>query len=1574
MSQIRVELELKDGSFVSGMLRAGQSVDSFKKELSRLDAHFRGFKGQNDFIRSATAATDKTRSMGQVFRDTSLAVGGLALALDAFMGGQNNFIGQITRVNAEMERLRYQMIGMSQAPGTVADAMKDAAENVEYLRDVVRTVPFSLNELASTFTKIKATGIDPTKQAIGALTDGIAAMGGTDEHLHRVTLGITQMSGKSVIQMEEMRQQLGESMPNAMQLMARSMGVSVTQLTAAIGTGTLEAKSSLEAFYGELDRTYGGSAQRMMETFSGQVSQVKANFQLLATSKGMAGYFNAQKDAMKEFNNFLASPAAMNFANNLGGSLQSLVGGIESAVSAFWRFREEIKLTLMVLAGVVAFRTATGALSAMGLAYTAASMRLGGFRSTLKDAAVDMQIFSQGMRVSGDRMDAARIGMSAFMRGGTAVVGMLSTWAPAIGIAGIAAYELGKHFGIFRQDVQEVTSSVAAMGAASREEAQKTADVNRKNFQIERAQIEALRVAAAAGSAFIPGLNMFGPDYDEAMADIDKREAAFESSLPAYLEKSTLNEADGMIKLEEALIAGRMNELQKAYVDRQVLLDKERASRVENAKKTGEEVGIIDRDYQIATFENQKRIEDERIAFLDEAISKQVLLAIRGTEAEAARAGIIIANFNKQRVEAVKASQQVGQQLTFMTPAKDIEKMQASGDAALAKLVENVTELRVELSGADTDTAKLLHRLERGDYGSVELGEEAFIKMRDAIIETAKEKEYLDKLLEGQKDLESDLKSAAERSADRKIEAIERSMGRALTDGEKILRKIESGDYFGFGPTDKIKEAMGGLFDLTELQGRAMGELGKVTRDDAFGEGSKKSITDTAAAIDTVKNSVEGLAGAMQGLNFDSVFQMTGGGGMFGPQINASQAKNFLDLIGLAEGTDKGRGYNEVLGYGKYGGGSSTLTNMSLKQVLDLGEMIRQNSKQDGFNSSAVGRYQIVGTTMRELMAEMKLDPYRTKFTPEIQDQMATRLMARRGADVRGLRNEWEGLRRISDEDIMRTYNGSTQQVGPTKAAASGLTFPKFYTPTSTPYAPQPGPALGPRIRPEDVKTPVQAMADLAAERAAQLASATTVREAATAEARIAAEKAHDEEMADRDVSLADARGDMIGELHKSIVDAENKAGPIGKNLERVMEAIRNGEVGSNRIVGAPENKALIELAKEADKAEATRAESDKAREKSSETQKRLEEQRLSLLEQIADAEKQLEDPNYDRKSAGMIKLNKETRAYLDSVAEANGGTDNDAYRAAEAEVNSLRSTKLKLDAITSQTEVQKRTDAVVEGMMTEAQLRRKKYDDDIAMINSTADAMKAAGQNEVEVAKWVAEQKAIIDQQYEQNKSPIGEQMKQWADMQGNLEQAVTKWTDSAATGIAGLITGTGDLRSAVTGMLNDVVNMGVRKLFANMKEGKAGTSVPNPGGGKMQKLAVLIPGIAHTGAIVGSHRNTSARPASLWSGAPRFHKGGIPLPSLGPKLLPSEVPIIARKGEGIFTPEQMSQLGGSMNTMGVTIHAPVSVNANGGTPEQNADLAKKVARETEMSMRAVVRDEIGRQFRPGAMLNKKG
>lgn len=67
-------------------------------------------------------------------------------------------------------------------------------------------------------------------------------------------------------------------------------------------------------------------------------------------------------------------------------------------------------------------------------------------------------------------------------------------------------------------------------------------------------------------------------------------------------------------------------------------------------------------------------------------------------------------------------------------------------------------------------------------------------------------------------------------------------------------------------------------------------------------------------------------------------------------------------------------------------------------------------------------------------------------------------------------------------------------------------------------------------------------------------------------------------------------------------------------------------------------------------------------------------------------------------------------------------------------------------------------------------------------------------------------------------------------------------------------------------------------------------------------------------------------------------------------------------------------SAMGGFAQSNVFQISAPVTVNGSSGSPEQNDDLARKMAREMEANMRGVVSSEIAKQTRPGNVLNNRG
>lgn len=142
-----------------------------------------------------------------------------------------------------------------------------------------------------------------------------------------------------------------------------------------------------------------------------------------------------------------------------------------------------------------------------------------------------------------------------------------------------------------------------------------------------------------------------------------------------------------------------------------------------------------------------------------------------------------------------------------------------------------------------------------------------------------------------------------------------------------------------------------------------------------------------------------------------------------------SSTKGLHDLIGFYEGTDKGRGYNETLDYGRWTGGDVNLTQMTLREVRALQDRMRTPANRalygNGKGSSAVGRYQIVSSTLDSLIKDLGLSMDQ-QFTPELQDRLADELIRRRGRSAGALRNEWEGLRRAPDAQILGAYDNTS--------------------------------------------------------------------------------------------------------------------------------------------------------------------------------------------------------------------------------------------------------------------------------------------------------------------------------------------------------------------------------------------------------------------------------------------------------------------------------------------------------------------------------------------------------------------
>ena len=242
----------------------------------------------------------------------------------------------------------------------------------------------------------------------------------------------------------------------------------------------------------------------------------------------------------------------------------------------------------------------------------------------------------------------------------------------------------------------------------------------------------------------------------------------------------------------------------------------------------------------------------------------------------------------------------------------------------------------------------------------------------------------------------------------------------------RAVREAQSaGQYLRSELTEGQRDLIAGLGEaVTKLEGlQTSYENNAELQREIAGVGNPFSTVEEGARNAAVE--VERLNAAHAGYFQRAELGMTGvDRGSWQRAAQAAADKGVLDLIGYAEGTDKGRGYNETLGYGQFTGGAVNLINMTLREVLALQRQMLAHP-DNGFNSSAVGRYQIVGTTLggEGLTGEgglirqlgLSLDDI---FTPQLQDRLALELVRQTGFSTGRMQSTWEGLRYVPGSTI----------------------------------------------------------------------------------------------------------------------------------------------------------------------------------------------------------------------------------------------------------------------------------------------------------------------------------------------------------------------------------------------------------------------------------------------------------------------------------------------------------------------------------------------------------------------------
>ena len=326
---VTVELELRDGDFT---LRARNAENVIRQLGATASQTSTGFN---------TLSTAQSSLLPKM-RDMTVIAYGLIGAFSTLKGTVGELGIQIIKANSEMERMRVLLGGLSHAStkeGQIAEANRDLTA----LYSIAQKAPFALLELSNAFVKMKAVGLTDVEGKLKSLTNAIASFGGDNTTLHRATVAIQQMASKGVISMEELRQQMGEAVPDAIAAMAFGMGKSTSVLIAEISKGTVAAVPAINAMLRELERRHSDSAAIMMQTWIGLTSQLHTKWTIFLNKLGEGGLFDEAKKQLADLGKALDSKEAIKFGKSVGEMLNTFIVDGRKAIDIMYEWGAEIK-------------------------------------------------------------------------------------------------------------------------------------------------------------------------------------------------------------------------------------------------------------------------------------------------------------------------------------------------------------------------------------------------------------------------------------------------------------------------------------------------------------------------------------------------------------------------------------------------------------------------------------------------------------------------------------------------------------------------------------------------------------------------------------------------------------------------------------------------------------------------------------------------------------------------------------------------------------------------------------------------------------------------------------------------------------------------------------------------------------------------------------------------------------------------------------------------------------------------------------------------------------------------------
>lgn len=339
----RIVFSAKDSGASSAFSRLAKKSSQAQRKVFGLNS---AFKGTNNALKGMNL------NLGRL---------GGGLGIGALFGRMVGTLKEITSLNIDFQRIQNTL-------NAVTGSAKLGAQEFDFLGKEANRLGLRLRPLAESYasllasTKLLGFSSKDTQEIFSSFSEALTAFGAGREQTIRVFQAISQIASKGVVSSEELRQQLGEALPGALQLAAKSMKMTDKEFNKLLASGKILSKDFLKPFAKQIRESLGAGAITGAELLNAKINVLSNSYEELLMNLGKE--LDAPlKNIIMELTELVKDKQ---FQKNVSDIMKTFIEGGKIAFSIFKQLFNILKEITSSLGGIGSIGLATALAGGVG--------------------------------------------------------------------------------------------------------------------------------------------------------------------------------------------------------------------------------------------------------------------------------------------------------------------------------------------------------------------------------------------------------------------------------------------------------------------------------------------------------------------------------------------------------------------------------------------------------------------------------------------------------------------------------------------------------------------------------------------------------------------------------------------------------------------------------------------------------------------------------------------------------------------------------------------------------------------------------------------------------------------------------------------------------------------------------------------------------------------------------------------------------------------------------------------------------------------------------------------------------